>query len=1184
MFIRISMAVSIIALVMSAIYINASGQDHRATISGLVHDPNNQTLAGVAIKVRNTSTNEIKETKSSTEGFYTLPYIEPGTYELEATASGFQTLKLTNLVLRVADKTNLPLKLSIGKVTEEVTVTSQELIETASADRGSVINADQITDLPLNGRQAMMLLDLVPGVLFTQESFGSTGFSGTRGWDVNNSLRINGARGGQNLFMVNGGPISNTEGMWQISPSVEAIQEFKVMTNAYDSSYGRFGGGVVNITLKSGTNKWRGNIYNYWRNAIFDANSFQSNYFGKPKDYHNSHQFGGALGGPIRKDKDFLFASFEGWQEVVPFPNVVSVPPTVLRDGKGFTVLGYKIYDPLTTHLCGTKADDPKNCLGQTYVRDPFHNNVIPDDRISPIGKKILSYFPNPNATGLNQNFIGPNVGRYYYNQPLVKWDHIFNERNKINIAWTYQHGYEFRDSTGFGRPAGTGNTDNQRRFQSLNINWNRIISPTTVFDLRAAVMRFTQITPGYSDLSVTPEDLGMTHLTRSPSNPYNVVPQINIGDYTRLFSSGQAMYQGPFTQWSLIPSVSTTKGKHTLRTGFEFVYMAKADLNTGNTNIDFNSGWTQQFPGRRNNQFDGNTVASILLGLPSGGSINYRESFYRTRPYYAGYIQDDWRVSQRLSLNIGIRYDVQVPWKERYNRVNRGFDPTKKHPLSDAIIANWKSIKATYDAKNPKDLYGYPAPPDAIYGTFLFPGKDGHPERMFNTDYTNIAPRLGIAFRLADKTVLRTGAGIYYQSTTQFNTTNGFDQGTPYINSLDGIVPSGGLTGPYSLDNPFPAGLLVAPGASSMAGMGGGNISFDPASFRVPRTYQFTFGIQQQIGRKISIEASYAGNIQIFATAGENINWPTMENHMKAFADPKYFERSNLPNPFLGILPKQTSLGSASTTNAGQLLRPMAIYGDVTNNLVQDGRYRADMFQLKIDQRNIGSNKGYGGVFSWTVAYTISKAFEANHRLNSWNKSEPLIYELDNQDKPNALSINGIWDLPFGKNRRLLSNNSIASALIGDWKLSGIFQYTSGNPVGWPNMKNSCNNDWKATANGGTQSEDRWFNNDKGQTIDGEKRPSCFAFFQSYTLRTIPDRFPDIRHHRRPQLNIALNKSINFSETKRLQFSFNVFNATNTPIRLSPSTDYNTADFGKLPKRQSNFPRQMQMGLKFHF
>lgn len=1154
----------------------APAQDFRASISGLVTDPSGAAVPGAVVKVTQLETNETKEAKTTGDGHYTIPYLSPGTYNVQVTSGGFQMLRRENIVLRVADKLNLPLQLTIGSVSEAVTVTGQEVIESGSADRGLVFDPVKTQELPLNGRQIFMLLPLTPGVIFTTETFGPSGNSGTRGWDTTNAYKINGARTGQNVFLLNGAPISTNNGTWSMAPNVEAVEEFKVMTNTYDAAYGRFGGGVVNTTVKSGTNSWNGDVFDYFRNAVFDANYFQNNFAGRPKPKHNQHQYGGVIGGPVRANKDFVFASFEGWVERIGVPSLSSVPPTLLRDGLHFTDLGYKIYDPLTTHVCNP-ATEP--CQGQTFIRNQFPNNVIPASRLSPVGQKIISYFPGENAPGLNNNFVASgNVARYWYYQPMGRWDHVFSERDKIYTLFTFQHGQEYRDTTGFGPPAGSGDVGSERTTQNYVISWTHVISPTTVLDVRGSYGRFTSFFPRYTDFDLTAEEVGMTEMIHAPTVEKDTVPLIQLGGYSPLFAlagAGNVYTWDTYNQWNFAPSLTMTRGRHTFRTGFELNYVASGNTAPGwaNGNLVFNKSCTQQLPTRDQGTFDGSSVACLLLGTPTDGNINWNASFYRTRPYYAVYLQDDWKLGPRLSLNLGLRYDVQLPWLERYNRITRGFDVTTKNPLSDQVLANWATLKARYDAANPNARYAYPAPPAALVGGYLFAGVGGEPRRIYDTDWTNIAPRVGVAWRIAEKTVLRAGAGVYYQSPTQNGVNTGFNQSTPYTTTLDGLTPAACSsdptcrTGPYSLVNPFPNGLNPATGSSlGLLTSVGNGVSFDPPRYKIPRTYQYSLGFQHELPYGILAEVSFAGNYQIFIESGFNQNRWSLADNTIGFQDNTYLNRT-LPNPFYGILPLTSGLGNSPTISAQNLLRPDPIFQDVTNNLLQVGHYRSDALQVKIEKRLLGG--GNTGVLTFGVSYTFAKAYEQNHRLNNWNEEEPLIYELDNTDKPQNLAIHGVWDLPFGKGRRYNLGNSAANALAGDWRFDWIFTHTSGYPVGWPNLQNSCGV-WKAAE----QSESQWFNNDK----------SCYSNFPTFNVRTIPDRFPDIREPSASQLNIALGKMFPFTERYKLYFRWEAFNLFNTPVRPGPDTTFSNATFGQLPKSQKNFPRVMQVAAKFYF
>ena len=696
-----------------------SGQDFRATVTGIVGDPSGAAIPRATIKATNIANNQVQETTSTAVGLYTIPYLEPGVYNIEATAPGFQTLKRQGITLEVSQKLNLPLQLAVGEATSAVTVTGeQEVITTTNSDRGMVYNPTQTQEYPLNGRQSYMLLPLTPGVIFTQEQFGSSGFSGTRGWDVNGSYKFNGARAGNgnNVFLMNGSIISNEGSTWEFAPSVEAIQEFNAITTVFDTQYGHEAGGVVNTIIKSGTNNWHGDAYDYFRNGILDANSFQNNYSGLLKGRHNQNQFGGVVGGPIRKNKDFLFASYEGWQEVVPFPASGTTVPLDLRNGQGFANHQMTVFDPLSTHLCGA-ANEP--CAQSQYWRTPFPGDVIPANRISPVATKILSYLPAPNgpgqgAGGISGNFVANhNEGRYWYNQPIVRWDHTFNDNDKLFAMFSEFHGYEFRSSTGFAKPVATGNTDNERTFTGINLDETHVISATMVLDLRGNYFRFVQLTPGYNNqaLGITPQSIGMTQMIHAPTVTSSVIPNINIGGFSGpLFGSGSFSWS-PYNSYQFTPNLSWTKNKHALHFGFEVHYEARGDVAPGNAwgTLTFASGLTRQATDRSlttTDQFHG--VATLLLGIPTSGSIDNNVSRYLIREYYAGYVQDDWRVSNRLTVNIGVRYEVQLPYLERYNRQDSAFDPSAISPINDQLEAAWKARAAAYNATNPK--YPYPA------------------------------------------------------------------------------------------------------------------------------------------------------------------------------------------------------------------------------------------------------------------------------------------------------------------------------------------------------------------------------------------------------------------------------------------------------------------------------------------
>ncbi len=1158
----------------------AVSQDFRATLRGQVSDPSGSVIPNAVVRITNNATNEVKEVQTNSSGNYAAPYLNPGEYTVQITANGFETVKRTNVVLRVAQTLDLPIRLSVGQMSQEVTVTTeQNTVETANADRGLVFDPVKTQQYPLNGRQEYMLLSLTPGVIFTQEQFGASGFSGTRAWDANNSYKINGGRPGTSIFLLNGAPINDYGGTWEISPNIESVQEFKVMTNVYDAQYGRMAGGVVNTTIKSGSNDWHGDVFDYFRNSVFDANTIQNNAIGRGRGRHNQHQFGGVAGGPIRKNKDFIFGSFEGWREVVPFPTVSNTVPLFLRSGQDFGQ--YKIYDPMTTHACTT------GCQGSAYIRDPFPGNVIPANRLSAIGQKILSYYPSPNSldpNALTQNYVAAgNEGRYQYNQPMGRWDHVFSDNDKFYALVGFFHGTEYRNSTGFPAPAGSGDINSARTTQVYVADWTHVVSPTTVLDIRGSFDRYTQLFPRHTDFNFTASQLGISQNISAPTAGGNLAPVVNLSSYTQLFGlyNSDSINFSTYNQYDLSPSLTLIRGKHTIHTGFEFIYTMlgqnAAGANSGQLNFD--QSWTQQLSDKNQGQFDGSSVADLLLGYPSSSNtrVDTNASFYRTRPYYAGYVQDIWKATDKLTVNAGLRYDVQVPWKERYNQLNSGFDFNSVNPYSGQIIANWKALAAQYNTAHPNDPNGgYPAPPAQILGGVQFAGKNNRPERAYATDWTNVQPRLGFAWQIGSRTVLRWGGGLYYQQPAQENTTLGFQQPTPYVATLDGLHPSAGFntTGPYSLNQPFPNGIVPVPGSSlGLATNVGNTVSFDDYNYRIPRTWEYSFGIQQGLPWGMIADLAYTGNYSLFEPITYNEGYLPYNTFLQGQANPTFLNRT-VPNPFYGILPNNSSLGASQQIAANKLLNAYPEFnGGVTNNLVQAGYYRYDAFSLQLEKRLSSQSKGN---FTWVLSYTFSKAFEANHRQDNWNINSPVLHELDYQDKPQTIAFSGVWDLPFGNGRTYASavHNRIVNGLISNWTFDWIFTYGSGYPVTWPDLVLNTNVPGCGSWSVANQNSTQWFNNNK----------ACYSTRAPYTFHTNPDRFPNIRNPAEPQVNLALEKSIRISERYRFTLRGETFNVANTVIRPGPDTTFSDANFGQLPLTQQNFPRLIQLAAKFYF
>ncbi len=1166
--------ISIIAS-LAFVAIPLQAQDFRATITGQVSDQSGAAIAGAAVKATQRNTNQVREATTNAQGYFTLAYLQPSTFDIDVTAPGFDKLRRENITLLVAEKLDLPLTLQVGNISQTITVAAEASpLQNADASGGLNFDSLQTSELPLNGRQVYMLMDLSPGVLFTQEQFGSSGYSGTRGWDVSGAYVMNGGVSGTNSFSLNGAPISLT-GSWQVAPNVDAIQEFKVMTNTYDAAIGRTGGGSVNTTLKSGSNAIHGTLFNFIRNSVFDANYTQNNQVGAPRGKHITNQFGGTGGGAIRKDKDFVFFSFEGFQERVPFPVVANVPPMDLRDGQHFSAYKWTVYDPLTVSDCVDKVSVSGTC-SSPYIRKAFPGNVIPQSRINPIGQKILTYYPAPNTVGVTQNFVYSNsTGKYFYNQPIGRWDHMFSQRDRVYFTGTFQHGQEYRNQTGIPGVAAAGNIGSQRTNFNVIGSWTRLVSASAIFDLRLSFGRFTAVFPDTPlDSGVTTADLGMTNVPRAPTSPGTVPPRFTLDQFSDLFGNGTNLFTwSTNNQWNLVPTLTVSRGKMTIKYGVDMVYAGIGSGNIGNTNgqFGFNRSASQQYPLRAGSTGDGAGIADLLLGAPGTGFIDWNDTYYRTWPYAGIFVQNDWRVARKLTLNLGLRYDVQFPFVERFNRINTGFDYKAKSPLSDQILAAWNANAATYNA-NKANAFPYPPAPAAILGgkTFVQPGGS---RRTYDTDWSNLQPRFGLAWAFHRTSVLRTGFGIYHRTATQSGYTDGFSQQTAYQASLDGgITPAalqGASNGPYSLVNPFPNGITrpTGPELGLLTNIGNA-VSFDGRQRPIPRTFQYSFGFQHRSFWNTLFDVSYVGSMTNHDAMSYNSDYLPMDVFLQGQKTNTFLTRT-VPNPFYGILPKNTTFGAGTTIAAQNLYYPYPTYNGVTVSTNPWTSYRYDSLQIRADKR-FGGNRAQGGALSIVFAYTFSKNFQTANRLNNWDLTETPVHELVSYDKPQNISWNGVWDIPIGKGRHFFNKpNKVVDQVISGWTINWIYRYNSGNPVNGMDVVFSC-----STYLTDNQTHDHWFNNDK----------TCYKSRASFTLRTAPDRYSWLRQMDNLTVNLSGAKTFAITERWKFNLRAEAFNLLNHPLYGAPDTTYTNARFGMLPVGQQNFPRLIQISGKLSF
>lgn len=1168
-------------LVMTA---SLTAQEYRGVIYGQVKDATGAVIPNATVTV----TSAVQSYRGTTtgNGSFTIPFVQPGRYTVRVSAQGFKVAEQTNVFVDIAQKSNLNFVLQVGAANETVTVETNTLaLNTADASSGTVIDPEKVQNLPLNGRQVYMLLALTPGVKFTQTSFGAAGgYSGTRGWDESNAYSISGQSGSYNQFMLGGAPISQQDGSnagkWNISPSIDAIQQVKVMTATYDAQYGRVGGGAVNIVIKSGTPHFHGTAYDFWRNSVLDANVSQYNQINAPRPYHNQHQYGGTIGGPFLKKNAYFFFSFEGWREVLPAAVIATVPtPDMYPDGSGNVNLsGYiaaenrgHIYDPLS---CAT---GDVNC-----VRTQFPNDTIPANRISPIGLKVMKLFPLPNRPGYDHNYVLNGKDRYRYNMPIARVDYNFTDKTRMYGEFAWWSGTEFRNNSGLPGPAMTGNIDNYRSSLTQVLDLTHTFSQSLVSDVRLSFNRTWDRGPSGSIAAgiakLTPKDLGLT-MPAIPTTSRQWAPEFHLNDgFPQLI--GNTGDPSIYETYDLGPSLTQVIHQHNLHYGGEFALYHDITGGVGQPNgrFDFNDGFTQKNPFRGGSPSDGSVIASLLLGYPSAGSVQDALAPYESYKYYGLFVQDDWKVKSNLTLNIGLRWDTETSPVERHNHLLAGICLTCTNPITSQI---------TFPPGNVLPNGATMANP--LLGVIQFASSKLPAYDNYSGEFQ---PKFGLSYAARRNIVFRGGWELGKAIGIELGGASAWNQSTSYNTSPDGGVTP---TGDFRSGTPYPNGYVPVPGdAQGELTLVGQGFGIDQRNRRVPLVQQYTFGFQAQLPGQMIADIGYLGSHTTALRASRQFNGLSAADFQKGHADPNYLNQ-NVTNPFYGVLPKNVSMGQNPKIQVKNLMVPYpAFNGNIYVYTDPRGYSNYNSMIAKLEKRLSGGGALSRGL-SFLGSFTWSKLMTGNSYLN--NNGASLVdpapyYAVDGNDRSWQLAFSGLYGLPIGRGGLIASNaHGLLGTVINGWQLDWIFQNQSGTPVGYPN-----GDLYNCGAYSSVPSHTSW------SSYINNSQPSCFAKFPQYTARTMLPRTTAVRNPWAQQTQLGLEKKFAVTERATLQFKAEAFNATNTPIFGGPDTGNpeqapvpNTrgialnqpggyTGYGTIGSNQQNFPRQLQMSLKLLF
>ncbi len=1125
----------------------AAAQDFRAVITGRVSDSSDAPVPNVRVTATNVETGLANVSLSNDSGNYTITSLPPGRYTLTAEFTGFKRFIREGLTLEVQARPQLDIRLEPGDVQTSISVTSEApLLETSSASRGGVITGRTLVDLPLNGRNAFALAALEPGVNFTARGTANTFFRTTGNGGIS-SATFGGGGFRSNESLLDGVPNTGTDGVVQYVPSVDAASEFKVQTNVFDAEYGRFTGGVLNAAIRSGTNQFHGTLFNFTRNSYWNArDTFASNI---PQFGYNL--FGGSGGAPIiipklynGKNRTFWFFNYEGSREGVPRANVNTVPTALERSGdfsqsrvrSGNNVLPVNIYDPATTRL-----------QGATFTRDPYPNNRIPDAAISPIARGIVSLYPLPNSAG--DAVTGATNHRLSFKDPVFdngyvwKIDHRFSDRHSVFFRYSWrQFGV---DRQGAFKSAATGDID-RRDAPGVAFDDTFTINPTTILNFRYGLARFTTLSRS-DNLGADMAALGFSSSFISLL-PFQAIPQVTISNGLTGISGANKSSRGAEDSHTGRVSVTKIVNRHTFKAGVEFRLLNSnvASLGANATGaFAFDQGFTRGPNPQVAGVNLGHGLASFLIGLPASGSVANNAATADQTNYKGFFFHDDWRVSSRLTLNLGLRYEWEGAYVERYNRLNRGYDFSTASPVANAARANYAAApipEVSASAFNP-------------VGGLLFAGVGGVPRGLSDIDRNNIAPRIGASFQLDSKTVIRGGYGIFFGASTQTGETrNGFSVSTPYVASNDG-----GNTPANSLRNPFPTGLVPVTGSSQgLSTLVGQGVSFTSPSRQQPMSHQYSLGFQRQLPWALLFDISYVGNQVRDLPVSRNLNG--IPENFRAAAETTFFATNRntlndaVTNPFFGVI--SSGPLAARTVTRGQLLRPYPHFTGIQVQSEPIGQSRYDALQTKLTRR-------FANGFSLTASYAFTKQIEQTRFLNDQDLNP--VRELTEFDLPHRFVTSAAYELPFGPGRMMLNSSSgFVARLVEGMQINAVFQAQSGVPV---EVSGAESLGRSAKLSSDDQSTGRWFDT------------SAFRQRQGIELARTA-RLPDVRSAGRNNVDLSFFKTTQLAEFLKLQFRAEAFNAFNRPEYSSPNGAFGTANFGRVTSTNT-FARQLQFALK---
>jgi hypothetical protein len=1151
----IPLRVCALVLVALAFHVQpAFTQSFQGGLRGAVRDADG-VLPGVALTLSDTSTGAARAAETNADGEYVFSAVPPGTYRLSGELGGYKRVSRDGLSIGPQDFLTVDVVLEVGGVEETISVTAgSPVLESSNASTGQRLDKQALETLPNAGRNAFMMALTVPNVIPT----GNPTFN--RQQDQTNASLVSLAGGPvrANNYLLDGVPITDLRNRPVMMPSIEALQEVKVQVSTFDAEMGRTGGGVFNTVGRSGTNEFHGSAFVQNRPEFGTANNFFSNRAGIPLAPFYFWLYGGSAGGPIRKGRTFFWASTEGYRQQSQLTGTLTMPTALERQGDFSQTVDAQgrqvvIYDPLTTR---------PNPNGTGFIRDPFPGNRIPAERLNGVGLALVNQLPSPDPgrgrIDGQDNYVRSGVLSDAADQATLKVDHRFSDSLSLSGMYAW---YDSREPNALyydGLPGDPNAGALYRTVHALAFNGTKVMGSTSVLTMRYGYNSFVD--------DDVPETAGfdLTSLGFAPAFAdqvaYDKFPRVTFEGFGSL--GDRAPQDTTYFSHNANLTYARYFGRHNLRLGADYrqIAMDMTAYGQSSGSFAFTRGFTQGPNPNVSAINAGNAVASLLLGYPASGTVTVGTPTSVALHYYAGYLQDDIRVTPSLTINAGLRYEFETGLREAENRITVGFDRNAVSPLA---------------AQTGLD----------VRGGLVYAGVDGARDYLGDDRGSRVAPRVGLAWTLGTRTVVRGGYGLFYAPTqypfpseTSYGT-QGYTAITDYFASADG-----GLTPAGSVSNPFPTGIAQPVGNTrGLLQQAGGTVHFVDQTKEAGRVQQYSVDVQRELPWALTLTVGYIGSRSDRLTVGGTADATVNINQLPVEALALGAGLQQLvPNPFFGLA-DAGALGRQATIARGQLLRPYPQFLDVLAHQVSAGKARYNAGVVKLERR---PGDGFGFRASYTYSRAMDNIFgESNYYAD--RTATPLDnYALDGEyalainDIPHRLLVAPTWELPFGAGRRWLSGGGLIDAVFGGWSITGISTWQSGFPSAIVQSNNNIGTLGGRQRPNLVAGVEAATSGDPSDRVNGWFNADAFALAAPFTLGTAP-RTLAVRGPGQFNVDLSIAKTVQVTSGLRAMLRVEAINATNTPKFRSPDLNFGSSTFGRITA-QAGFARQLQVMARF--